>query len=121
MSKPARLPFLNWIADYRKEWARFDVIAGLTAAAVVVPKAMAYATIAGLPVQIGLYTAIVPMLVYALLGTSRPPRRPPARRDPPDPHRDPAGGGAGRGGPRRQRRRAHTGHQHAGAARRHHA
>jgi high affinity sulfate transporter 1 len=48
------------------------VIAGLTAAAVVVPKAMAYATIAGLPVQVGLYTVLVPMLVYAALGTSRP-------------------------------------------------
>jgi sulfate permease, SulP family len=51
---------------------RADLLAGLTAAAVVVPKAMAYATIAGLPVQIGLYTALVPMTVYALLGTSRP-------------------------------------------------
>ena len=50
---------------------RFDVIAGLTAAAVVLPKAMAYATVAGLPVAAGLYTAFVPMLVYALLGTSR--------------------------------------------------
>src|SRR4029450_2513864 len=51
---------------------RADLIAGLTAAAVVVPKAMGYATIAGLPVQVGLYTAFVPMIVYALLGTSRP-------------------------------------------------
>src|SRR5512137_2375520 len=50
---------------------RLDVIAGLTAAAVVLPKAMAYATVAGLPVEIGLYTALVPMIVYALLGTSR--------------------------------------------------
>jgi SulP family sulfate permease len=50
---------------------RLDVFAGLTAAAVVVPKALAYATIAGLPVQVGLYTASVPMVVYALLGTSR--------------------------------------------------
>ncbi|MDS4015670.1 MAG: SulP family inorganic anion transporter [Candidatus Accumulibacter sp.] len=50
---------------------RFDIIAGLTAAAVVLPKAMAYATVAGLPVAVGLYTALVPMLVYALLGTSR--------------------------------------------------
>lgn len=49
-----------------------DVVAGLTTAAVVLPKAMAYATIAGLPVQVGLYTAVVPMAVYALLGTSRP-------------------------------------------------
>jgi high affinity sulfate transporter 1 len=51
---------------------RADLVAGLTAAAVVVPKAMAYATIAGLPVQTGLYTAFVPMVVYAVLGTSRP-------------------------------------------------
>ena len=50
---------------------RFDVIAGLTAAAVVLPKAMAYATVAGLPVSVGLYTAFVPMIVYALLGSSR--------------------------------------------------
>jgi high affinity sulfate transporter 1 len=50
---------------------RFDVIAGLTAAAVVLPKAMAYATVAGLPVAVGLYTALVPMAVYALLGSSR--------------------------------------------------
>ena len=51
---------------------RADVVAGLTAAAVVAPKAMAYATIAGLPVQTGLYTAVVPMAVYAALGSSRP-------------------------------------------------
>jgi high affinity sulfate transporter 1 len=48
-----------------------DVVAGLTAAAVVLPKAMAYATVAGLPVAVGLYTAFVPLLVYALLGSSR--------------------------------------------------
>jgi high affinity sulfate transporter 1 len=50
---------------------RFDVVAGLTAAAVVLPKAMAYASVAGLPVAVGLYTALVPMVIYALLGTSR--------------------------------------------------
>jgi SulP family sulfate permease len=60
-----------WLRGYQRDWLRLDVIAGLTAAAVVIPKAMAYATIAGLPVQIGLYTAFVPMLVYAVLGTSR--------------------------------------------------
>ncbi|GAU85945.1 SulP family inorganic anion transporter [Bosea sp. BIWAKO-01] len=49
---------------------RFDVVAGLTAAAVVLPKAMAYATVAGLPVQVGLYTSLVPMAVYGLLGSS---------------------------------------------------
>ena len=50
---------------------RFDSVAGLTAAAVVLPKSMAYATVAGLPVAVGLYTAFVPMLIYALLGSSR--------------------------------------------------
>jgi SulP family sulfate permease len=50
---------------------RFDLVAGLTAAAVVLPKAMAYATVAGLPVAVGLYTALVPMVIYALLGSSR--------------------------------------------------
>jgi SulP family sulfate permease len=63
---------LDWIRDYRGEWLKADVVAGLTAAAVVIPQAMAYATIAGLPVQIGLYTALVPTVVYAVLGTSRP-------------------------------------------------
>ena len=48
-----------------------DALAGVTTAAVVIPQSMAYATIAGLPVQVGLYTAIVPLLVYALLGSSR--------------------------------------------------
>jgi len=50
---------------------RLDLVAGLTAAAVVLPKAMAYATVAGLPVAVGLYTAFIPMAIYALLGTSR--------------------------------------------------
>jgi high affinity sulfate transporter 1 len=58
-------------STYKKEWLRPDVIAGLTVAAVVIPKAMAYATIAGLPVEVGLYTAFVPMIIYAVLGTSR--------------------------------------------------
>ncbi|MDH5263155.1 MAG: SulP family inorganic anion transporter [Betaproteobacteria bacterium] len=48
-----------------------DLLPGLTTAAVVVPKALAYATIAGLPVQAGLFAALVPMVVYAALGTSR--------------------------------------------------
>jgi sulfate permease, SulP family len=58
-------------SEQRTATLRFDVVAGLTAAAVVLPKAMAYATVAGLPVAVGLYTAFVPMVVYALLGSSR--------------------------------------------------
>jgi MFS superfamily sulfate permease-like transporter len=62
----------DWIRNYQKEWIRWDVVAGLTAAAVVIPKAMAYATVAGLPGQVGLYTVFLPMVIYAALGTSRP-------------------------------------------------
>ncbi len=57
---------------YTRSWLRFDLLAGLTAAAVVIPQAVAYASLAGLPVQVGLYVATVPMVAYALLGTSRP-------------------------------------------------
>lgn len=70
-SKPQ--PFIaEWLFSYQKDWLRPDILAGLTTAAVVIPKAMAYATIAGLPVQVGLYTAFLPMVIYAVLGTSRP-------------------------------------------------
>jgi SulP family sulfate permease len=66
------LPLLDWLPNYRREWLRPDVVAGVTTAAVVIPKSLAYATIAGLPIQIGLYTAFVPLIVYAMLGSSRP-------------------------------------------------
>jgi len=62
----------TWLRGYHRDWLKPDVIAGLTAAAVVIPQALAYATVAGLPVQVGLYTAFLPMLIYAWLGTSRP-------------------------------------------------
>jgi sulfate permease, SulP family len=65
-------PILDWIFGYQKDWLWCDLIAGLITAAVVMPKAMAYATIAGLPVQVGLYTVLVPMAIYAVVGTSRP-------------------------------------------------
>jgi len=71
-SSTSRPTALAWIRHYRREWLRPDTIAGLTAAAVVIPKALAYATVAGLPVQVGLYTAFLPMGIYALLGSSRP-------------------------------------------------
>ncbi|MFD7307923.1 SulP family inorganic anion transporter [Promicromonospora sp. NPDC059942] len=58
------------LRGYRRTWLRADVVAGLAAGVVVVPQAMAYATIAGLPVSVGLYTCIVPVLLYALLGGS---------------------------------------------------
>jgi sulfate permease, SulP family len=66
------LPAVGWLRAYQGPWLRGDLVAGVTTAAVVIPQAMAYATIAGLPVEAGLYVATVPMLVYALAGTSRP-------------------------------------------------
>jgi high affinity sulfate transporter 1 len=66
-----RAPILEWLRGYERSWLSADLVAGLTAAAVVIPKAMAYATVAGLPVQVGLYTAFVPAIVYAVLGGSR--------------------------------------------------
>jgi high affinity sulfate transporter 1 len=65
------LPVAQWLPRYPSEGWRPDLVAGLTTAAVVIPQAMAYATIAGMPVEAGLYAALVPMLAYAMLGTSR--------------------------------------------------
>lgn len=65
------VPLLDWLPTYRREWLRMDVVAGLTASAVVIPKAMAYAAIAGLPLVVGLYSSLIPLVVYAVLGTSR--------------------------------------------------
>jgi sulfate permease, SulP family len=56
----------------RRGWLWADLVAGVVAAAVVIPKALAFATIAGLPIAVGLYTALIPPVVYAALGTSRP-------------------------------------------------
>ncbi len=66
-----RIPIVAWLSNYDPRWLKLDVVAGLSAAAVVIPKSMAYATIAGLPVEVGLYTALVPTIVYAILGTAQ--------------------------------------------------
>ena len=66
------VPILSWLQSYDRAWLRGDVIAGLTESAVVVPQAMAYAAIAGLPLVVGLYTGLIPLVVYVIVGTSRP-------------------------------------------------
>ena len=69
---PARLGNPSWWPRrYSPSWLRPDLVAGLSTAAVVIPQSMAYAAIAGLPVEVGLYSASVPMAAYALAGTSR--------------------------------------------------
>ncbi|HEX5588397.1 MAG TPA: sulfate permease [Acidimicrobiia bacterium] len=71
---PGRLaravPILDWLPHYRRADLRGDAVAGLTGAAILVPQSMAYATIAGLPPIVGLYASVVPVLVYAVLGSS---------------------------------------------------
>ncbi len=64
------LPLLGWLRRYNRVALRHDLIAGLTVAVMLVPQSMAYAALAGLPPATGLYASIVPLLVYALLGTS---------------------------------------------------
>ncbi|QCX00950.1 SulP family inorganic anion transporter [Aggregatimonas sangjinii] len=64
-------PFLGWLGSYRKRDFLKDLVAGLTVAVVLIPQGMAYAMIAGLPPVYGLYASIVPILLYAVLGTSR--------------------------------------------------
>ncbi|MFN5512644.1 MAG: SulP family inorganic anion transporter [Burkholderiales bacterium] len=71
MSLPA-LPILRWAPQWREPGTvRADLLAGLTNAIVVLPQGFAFATIAGMPVQYGLYAAMVPCLVAALFGSSR--------------------------------------------------
>jgi sulfate permease, SulP family len=65
------IPILSWLPRYDRSWLAVDVIAGLTLWGLVVPEAMAYAGIAGLPPQAGLYTLLAALLVYAVFGTSR--------------------------------------------------
>ena len=65
------LPILAWLPRYNRAWLTVDVLAGLTLWGLVVPQGMAYAGIAGLPPQFGLYTLVASLLVYALFGSSR--------------------------------------------------
>jgi len=65
------LPVFQWASSYQKGWLKPDIFAGLTVGVMLVPQGIAYAMIAGLPPIYGLYTALIPLLVYAVLGTSR--------------------------------------------------
>ncbi len=64
-------PGLRQLLDYRREWLRFDLVAGVSVAAVAVPTAIAYAQLIGFEPIVGLYAAILPLVAYALFGTSR--------------------------------------------------
>jgi len=64
-------PIVKWLPKYQASWIRFDLIAALTVWALVVPEAMAYAGIAGMPPEYGLYAAPLALIGYAIFGTSR--------------------------------------------------
>ncbi|XP_064439692.1 sodium-independent sulfate anion transporter isoform X6 [Mirounga angustirostris] len=66
-----RLPILAWLPDYSLQWLKMDFIAGLSVGLTVIPQALAYAEVAGLPPQYGLYSAFTGCFVYFFLGTSR--------------------------------------------------
>lgn len=66
-----KVPLWEDLRHYSKPKARGDVLAGLTLGILLIPQAMAYAMLAGLPAVYGLYAALVPMVVYAAFGTSR--------------------------------------------------
>jgi SulP family sulfate permease len=64
------IPILQWISKYNSSLLKKDAVAGITVGVVLIPQGIAYALIAGLPPIYGLYTALIPQLVYAILGTS---------------------------------------------------
>ncbi|KAA8595152.1 hypothetical protein FQN60_012287 [Etheostoma spectabile] len=67
----AWLPILSWLPRYKLKWLQMDLLAGLTVGLTTVPQALAYAEVAGLPVQYGLYSAFMGGFIYTLLGTSK--------------------------------------------------
>ncbi len=65
------LPILDWAPKYERSWLRADLVAGLAVAALVVPKSLGYAGIAGVPIQHGLFAAAAGAILYALFGTAK--------------------------------------------------
>src|SRR5215472_12778251 len=65
------LPIAGWLPEYQAAWLRFDLVAGVTLAAYAVPVSLAYAGLAGLPPQTGLYCYLLAGLGYAIFGSSR--------------------------------------------------
>jgi MFS superfamily sulfate permease-like transporter len=65
------LPILDWLPSYQRKWLMPDILAGVAVWAVMVPESLAYSSIVGVPPIMGLYTIIPPLIVYAILGTSR--------------------------------------------------
>ncbi len=71
MSLKRHLPLLQWLPQYRKEQAASDLVAAVIVTVMLIPQSLAYALLAGLPAQVGLYASILPLVLYAVFGTSR--------------------------------------------------
>jgi len=65
------IPALNWLKNYQSKHLFGDITAGIIVTSLLIPQGMAYALLAGLPPQIGLYASILPAIIYPLLGTSQ--------------------------------------------------
>jgi SulP family sulfate permease len=65
------LPALDWLSNYRSQFLVGDITAGIIVTSLLIPQSMAYALLAGLPPQVGLYASILPAILYPLIGTSR--------------------------------------------------
>src|SRR5512137_1336645 len=64
------VPIIGWVRSYQRAWLRDDLVSGVVVGAIMVPVAMAYAQMAGVPPQAGLYSAIIGMALYAVFATS---------------------------------------------------
>ncbi|MEH6473410.1 MAG: sulfate permease [Halopseudomonas sp.] len=65
------LPFLEWIGGYNRDTLGCDLVAAIIVTIMLIPQSLAYALLAGLPAEVGLYASILPLVAYALFGTSR--------------------------------------------------
>src|SRR3712207_8838749 len=68
LHRRVRAAVFDWVAGYDRAHLRGDLVAGLTVGAMLIPQSMGYALLAGLPPQIGLYAAVLPLVVYAAIG-----------------------------------------------------
>ncbi len=65
------IPCCSWLKSYKKTFLKYDILAGIIVAVMLIPQSMAYAMIAGLPPVVGIYASTIPLLLYALFGSSR--------------------------------------------------
>lgn len=70
LQPPGGTGYLAWVRHYRRGWLSGDLTAGVVVSVMIIPQSMAYAMLAGLPVQVGLYASILPLIGYALFGSS---------------------------------------------------